>query len=171
MKQPSLLSHLRDIILLPFTVTVIIPYLIYDSGQTFIPGMVVIKIAGFILLAAGITLLFYTIFLFGTVGKGTLAAWSETQKLVIQGPYKYTRNPMISGVLFILIGEALLFHSTNILIWAGIFFVINNLYFFFKEEPDLEKRFGDDYRRYKQNVPRWVPRVKAYEDKNKGTNK
>ena len=164
MKQPSLLSHLRDIIILPFTVTIIIPFIIYDGSPAFIPDNVIFKLAGLVLLIPGITLLSYSIFLFRTVGKGTLAAWSATQKLGGRGPYKYTRNPMIIGVFFILIGEALVFYSTNILIWAGLFFLINNLFFVFKEEPDLEKRFGDDYRRYKQNVPRWIPRVKPYQE-------
>ena len=46
-----------------------------------------------------------TIRLFVTVGKGTLAPWNPTQKLVVQGVYRHVRNPMISGVMFILAGR------------------------------------------------------------------
>jgi protein-S-isoprenylcysteine O-methyltransferase Ste14 len=93
------------------------------------------------------------------MGKGTLAPWNPTQNLVIEGPYKYVRNPMISGVFFILISEALFFSSANILLWAVLFFLINTVYFILKEEPDLEKRFGDAYRQYKKDVPRWLPKM------------
>ena len=162
MKRATLLSHLRDIIILPFTVTVVVPYLLYNEEQGIIPDHISLKIVGWIVLAAGTMLFFYTVFLFDTLGKGTLAPWASPRKLVIAGPYQYCRNPMITGVLFILIGETLLFHSTNLLIWAGIFFIINTLYFILKEEPTLYRRFGEDYRIYKENVPRWIPRWRPY---------
>ena len=162
MQQASLLTHLRDIILLPLTVTVIVPYLCYNENQHLIPDTILIRITGIFIFIAGLSLLLYTIYLFGTIGKGTLAPWTEKQNLVIRGPYKYCRNPMITGVLFILTGESLFLHSTNILIWAGIFFLINTLYFIFVEEPGLYKKFGDEYKTYKENVPRWIPRLMPY---------
>jgi len=162
MKQSSIFVHIKNILILPFTVTVIIPYLVYKPGKEFLPSGFLFKIPGILLLAAGLTLLIYTIFLFGSIGKGTLAPWDPTQRLVIKGPYAYCRNPMISGVLFILAGESFLFNSSGILYWAGIFFLINNIYFFFIEEPDLYKRFGEDYREYKKQVPRWIPNIKPY---------
>ena len=163
MNRTHLLAHLRDIIILPFTVTVIVPYLIYKGGQGIIPDHIILKIMGGVILLSGGMLFFYTVFLFDTIGKGTLAPWASPRKLVVAGPYKYCRNPMITGVFFILIGEAFVFHSTSILIWAGVFFLINTLYFIWKEEPALYERFGDDYLTYKENVPRWMPRLKPYE--------
>ena len=162
MKEPSLLKHLRDIILLPFMVTVVIPYLLYNGNQTLLPDNFILKSAGIIFYCAGLSLFLWTNYLFKTFGKGTLAPWSVKQHLVIRGPYKYCRNPMITGVLFILIGETLFLHSTNILIWTCIFFTIHIFYFAFKEEPDLYKRFGEEYKLYKENVPRWIPRLTPY---------
>ena len=160
MQNPSLFAHLRDILILPVTMTIIVPILIKErGGESWIPPKLILTIIGAILLFAGICLLFYTIALFRLVGKGTLAPWSPTQRLVVTGPYRYCRNPMITGVLCILIGESLVFHSGNLLIWAGIFFLINTTYFLLREEPDLQKRFGDDYVLYKKNVPRWIPRL------------
>jgi protein-S-isoprenylcysteine O-methyltransferase Ste14 len=156
---------LRDILILPFSVTVIVPYLIYGGDQGLIPDNAWTKISGCILSASGLALFFHTVVLFGSKGKGTLAPWTPTQKLVIAGPYQYCRNPMITGVLFILIGETLFFHSQNILIWAALFFLINTIYFVVYEEPGLEKRFGSDYRTYKKNVPRWIPRLSPYHSK------
>lgn len=113
-------------------------------------------------MSGGLTLFLYTVVLFRTYGKGTLAPWTPTQKLVVFGPYRYCRNPMITGVFFILIGESMVYYSINILIWAGVFFLINTTYFLLKEEPDLYKRFGEEYLEYKKNVPRWIPRLKPY---------
>ena len=144
------------------SVTIVVPYFIFDSTQHLIPGNLPIKLIGIIVGLAGIILLFYTITLFGRFGNGTLAPWHPTQKLVIVGPYRFVRNPMISGVFFILIGESLVFHSTSILEWAGLFFLINTTYFILSEEPSLEQRFGDEYRQYKKHVGRWVPRLRPY---------
>ena len=105
----------------------------------------------------------YTTFLFRQYAQGTLAPWQPTQKLVIRGPYRYCRNPMITGVVAMLLGEALFFNALGILIWACFFFVMNTFYFIFKEEPSMLARFGDDYVEYKKQVPRWVPRFRPYE--------
>lgn len=159
----SLLSHLRDIVLLPVTVTCLVPYWIYNSRETFFLSSPYTKAAGTVIAIAGLGMFFYTLFLFVTIGKGTLAPWSRKQKLIVRGPYRYCRNPMITGVLFILIGESFILSSTNILEWAGIFFLINNVYFLLFEEPDLYSTFGEDYTQYKKNVPRWLPRFTPYQ--------
>jgi protein-S-isoprenylcysteine O-methyltransferase Ste14 len=61
---------------------------------------------------------------------------------------------MLTCVLALLLSEAMVLHSTPILIWCVSFFVINNIYFVLVEEPGLEKRFGEEYSEYKRNVPR-----------------
>jgi protein-S-isoprenylcysteine O-methyltransferase Ste14 len=104
-----------------------------------------------------------TISSFIRIGKGTLAPWAPTKRLVIKGPYRYVRNPMILGVMTVLFGEALGLWSKNILIWTGAFILINTVYFLFYEEPNLEKRFGEEYRIYKKHVPRWLPRLTGYQ--------
>ena len=166
MAKASLAAHLRDILILPFTVTVIVPYVIYDRHDDRIPETIYFNILGIAIGLSGLALFFYTVFLFKTIGKGTLAPWSEKQKLVVQGPYQYCRNPMISGVLFILIGEALFLHSVAIFSWALSFFVINTTYFLLSEEPALHKKFGKDYEEYKKHVSRWIPRFTPYRPDN-----
>ncbi|MFN8335568.1 MAG: isoprenylcysteine carboxylmethyltransferase family protein [Cyclobacteriaceae bacterium] len=158
-----MLKHLRDILILPFSVTVIIPLLIYENTNWFFFDNLALTIFGSVILSCGLALFLYTVVLFRTYGRGTLAPWTPTEKLVIRGPYRYCRNPMISGVFFILIGESMVYYSINILIWAGIFLLINTTYFVLKEEPDLYKRFGDEYSEYKRNVPRWIPRLTPYD--------
>jgi protein-S-isoprenylcysteine O-methyltransferase Ste14 len=93
---------------------------------------------------------------------GTLAPWDPTQKLVVRGVYRCVRNPMISGVLSILLGETIIFGSVAPFYWFIIFWLINMVYIPLFQEPDLEERFGNDYREYKKHVPRWIPRTSAW---------
>jgi len=162
-KEPSVFIHLRDMLLLPFMVTVVIPYFIYSSRLVlFKEQPVAVKITGAVIFFAGLSLQLYTTYLFKRFGKGTLAPWQPTQKLVIMGPYRYCRNPMITGVLMILAGEALYLNTLPILIWACMFFITNTVFFIFKEEPDMLRRFGEPYAQYKKQVPRWIPNIKPY---------
>jgi len=161
---PTLFHLMLSIAILPFNVLITVPVLIFNlikSNQSgFLanqPGWIIFPI-GMLFLITGLTLMWQTISLFYKKGKGTLAPWNPTQKLVIEGPYRFVRNPMISGVLCILIAESLLSQSVPIFYWALFFFVLNYTYFIVKEEPDLVKRFGNDYEVYKKNVLRWIPR-------------
>ena len=69
---------------------------------------------------------------------------------------------MILGVIILLFGEAVVLSSYGIAILAGVFFIGNTAYFIFFEEPCLEAQFREAYRRYKANVPRWLPRLKPW---------
>jgi protein-S-isoprenylcysteine O-methyltransferase Ste14 len=160
--KTSLIHHLRDILILPFTVTVIVPYSIYKSNEGILPDALGLKGLGILAALCGLALFGSTVYLFGKIANGTLAPWSDKSKLVVTGPYRYCRNPMISGVLFILIGEALVLSSAAILVWSAVFFMINTVYFLFVEEVNLLLKFGDAYRKYKRSVPRWLPRLTAY---------
>jgi len=110
----------------------------------------------------GLGLAGWTVRLFMKFGNGTPAPWDPPKKLVILGPYRHVRNPMISGALLILLAEALLFQSWPIAVWMLAFFIVNTIYFRFIEEKGLEKRFGEDYLKYKARVPRWIPRLQAW---------
>ena len=87
----------------------------------------------------------WTVRLFARIGRGTLAPWDPTERLVVAGPYAHVRNPMITGVLAVLVGEALIFGSTAIAIWAAVFASINHVFFLAYEEPAVERRFGEEY--------------------------
>ena len=150
-----LLQHLVSL-LLPITVLIIIPWSI-DRHPVLASGLPLI--VGLVIVAIGLFIIAQTIVTFIRIGNGTLAPWSPTRRLIVGGMYAYVRNPMILGVITVLVGESLVLVSLPILIWAIFVFVINTVYFIFSEEPGLEKRFGDEYREYKRNVPRWIPRL------------
>jgi protein-S-isoprenylcysteine O-methyltransferase Ste14 len=116
------------------------------------------RVSGKRLIGAGFALWLWTVRLFARVGEGTLAPWDPTLRLVVAGPYRHLRNPMITAVLAVLAGEAALFGSLPLAIWFAAFFAINWAFFWLHEEPGLERRFGADYLAYKHNVPRWLPR-------------
>lgn len=68
-------------------------------------------------------------------------------------------GPLFWGVFAGLSGKTLLAQSLPLLAWAALFALANAIYMPLFEEPGLEKRFGDDYRLYNKNVPRWLPRL------------
>jgi protein-S-isoprenylcysteine O-methyltransferase Ste14 len=74
-------------------------------------------LAGSLLLLAGLALMVQTIVLFISTGKGTLSPWDPPQALAVRGSYRYVRNPMISGVLTILLAEALIAGSLALLVY------------------------------------------------------
>ncbi len=145
--------------ILPVTALIIVPWSVEDRFTIRIDAITII---GFAFMVTGLTIMFLTIRMFIRIGKGTLAPWSPTRKLVTRSLYGYVRNPMILGVNTVLVGEAIVFRSLNIGIWAACFFIINTVYFILSEEPGLKKRFGEEYEEYKRNVPRWIPRWKPW---------
>jgi protein-S-isoprenylcysteine O-methyltransferase Ste14 len=149
------LRQLAAIVLLPGTVTVLVPGSLLD-GTELAPWPLVVL--GAALLAVGVATIAWTVSLFAGVGHGTLAPWDPPSTLVVRGPYRHVRNPMISGVLAVLLGEAALFGSVAVLIWAAVVFAVNAVYFVLVEEPGLRRRFGADYEAYAARVPRWLPR-------------
>ena len=158
----SVWRQLHAVVLLPVTVTVVVPALILWRAGADIAAWPLVA-AGVALIGTGLALVSWTIALFARIGEGTLAPWDPTARLVVAGPYRHVRNPMISGVLAILLGETALFGSVALLVLFGTVFLVNAVYFPLVEEPGLRRRFGEDYERYRANVPRWLPRLRPWE--------
>ncbi len=155
--------------MLPITVTGIIPLLLISTTNTLNTGWglpppihLLPILLGLALIAGGLWLMIMTIRMFITIGKGTLAPWDPTRRLVVVGIYRYVRNPMISGVCAVVLGEAILFGSVPVLIWALIVIAVNLVYIPLSEEPGLRQRFGVDYDEYARHVPRWIPRLSPW---------
>jgi protein-S-isoprenylcysteine O-methyltransferase Ste14 len=164
MATPPLLANLRSFVL-PLTAAGVVPAVLLGRtgwAQAIAALRPARAAAGGLLAAAGLAMLVWTVTLFIRVGRGTLAPWAPTRRLVVRGPYARVRNPMISGVLAILVGEAIAFAASQLWTWAGLFLVINHVYFVLSEEPGLALRFGAEYDEYKRNVPRWIPRLTAW---------
>jgi len=121
------------------------------------------ELFGIVPLVLGACLGLYCIFAFAWTGRGTPAPFDPPRTLVIQGVYRYVRNPMYWGAFLMLMGQWALFGVG----WAGViyiacFVVLTHVFVCLYEEPTLRKKFGDDYDDYWLNVPRWLPRLKPW---------
>ena len=158
--------HLAAIVALPFTMAVLVPlWIVRRYGSAPVGGLPAMasQLAGVVALAIGLVLFAASVRYFAVQGRGTLAPWDPPKALVVAGPYRYVRNPMISGVRFILGGEALVLVSRPLALWTLAFLCVNLVYIPLMEEPLLDERFGEAYREYCREVRRIVPRTRPWE--------
>jgi protein-S-isoprenylcysteine O-methyltransferase Ste14 len=163
----TLLRHLLAIALLPFTVAVLVPIWIAQRNGVALAlgcsvGPIFLQAIGLALLALGLVLFVASVWWFATEGKGTLAPWDPPTVFVVLGPYQFVRNPMISGVIMFLFGEAFTLLSLPHGIWAVCFTILHLVWIPFVEEPQLEHRFGAPYREYRRHVRRFIPRLRPW---------
>lgn len=164
-------KHLRDFII-PIVMTLLLPWGInrleyHHFGRPLLTSASIQLAAGVLIGLAGLALMLFSIVLMIRIAKSTVMPWDPSQNLVITGPYRHLRNPMILGVILLLIGEALILCAYGIAILALAFFILNTVYFVYFEEPKLEQQFGQEYRQYKANVPRWLPRTTPWHPQEK----
>jgi len=163
-----LLRHVLSVLILPTTVVLVVPVWIARNWHVVpgwphsFPGWTAL-LAGAFTLGIGLVLFAASLLHFAREGRGTLAPWDPPRHLVVRGPYRFVRNPMISGVLILLAGIALCLRSLPHAIWAATFVTVNLIVIPLVEEPDLEQRFGDEYRTYARAVPRFIPRVSPWD--------
>jgi protein-S-isoprenylcysteine O-methyltransferase Ste14 len=168
-----ILRHLLSIAILPFTVTVVVPaWLARRHHVTLTLGAaapeLALQLVGATSIGLGLALFVASLRQFAVRGKGTLAPWDPPKHLVVEGPYRYVRHPMISGVLFVVAGEALVLRSWPHGQWALLFLVINLVFIPLFEEPQLERRFGASYAEYRQHVGRLLPRLRPWRPSGSG---
>jgi len=143
-------------LLLPGTVTLLIPYFILS--RRVVPHGDAIGLPGLVAILVGATILVWCVADFARLGRGTLAPVDPPKALVIRGLYRYVRNSMYVGVVLVLLGESALFRSTSLLLYTAVFLLIANLFVMLYEEPTLRARFGESYEHYRRSVGRWIPR-------------
>ena len=127
------------------------------------PLSVIVSFSGLVLVVLGLILFVATVRLFSHYGEGSIMPWDPTQCLIVRGIYRHVRNPMHTGVFLVLFGEGLLLRSTPLLVLVAAVVVLHLFYIPLSEERGLERRFGEAYREYKRNVPRWIPRLTPWE--------
>jgi protein-S-isoprenylcysteine O-methyltransferase Ste14 len=167
MRATMALRHLLSIAILPFTVTVLVPAWIarrWGIAPAFggSAARLALQALGALLLGVGLLLFFASLRRFASEGEGTLAPWDPPRRLVVRGPYRRVRNPMISGVVFVLFGEAAALVSRPHAAWALTFLAANAVYIPLLEEPMLQERFGEPYAEYRRHVPRFLPRLRPW---------
>ena len=140
-------------ILVPNTVTIVVPYYLLPGGD-FHLGLV--RYLGIPLIALGAALYLRCAWDFARVGLGTPAPIDPPRNLVAVGLYRYVRNPMYVGIVSELLGECIFFESRRVLAFALFAVLATHLFVVFYEEPTLRKKFGASYEEYCRRVPRCV---------------
>jgi len=81
----------------------------------------------------------------------------RTKSLVVDGPYQYTRNPMVFGTNSTYLSLTIYFNSLGCLIVLVMFYLVVVKYVVTTEEKRLLNDFGDDYKKYKEETPMVIP--------------
>ncbi len=158
--------HTISVLIAPATMTIFIPALIIWTTGAKAPDLtttsgLLLAIAGAALIAFGLWFLVWTVILFDRIGKGALAIGSPVN-LVVEGPYRHVRNPMMTAVFCIQLGTAVVMASPWLFGWFALFCTLTVIAIPVFEEPHLRRRFGAPYDDFRRNVPRWIPSPTAW---------
>ena len=118
---------------------------------------------GGVLVALAIVVLVRAFARFVTEGGGTPAPVAPTEQLVIGGDYRFVRNPMYLAVVTAILGQAMIFGSVGLLLYAAAIWATTAAFVRWYEEPILLERYGDQYERYRRAVRAWLPRLRPWQ--------
>ena len=163
----AVLGTAAFLILAPGTVAGLIPWCIsrWRQHPPFL-GFAPFRALGILMIAAGIIVVLDSFARFALQGIGTPAPVFPTRHLVIDGFYRYVRNPMYVAVLAVILGQALLLGNLDLLAYAVFPWLAAHLFVLLYEEPALRKSFPIEYAVYCANVPRWIPRLNPWRNGN-----
>ena len=152
-------------VLAPGVVAGLVPWLI--SGWQ-VPGprsplAIVLITTGAVLLVVAVVVLVRAFARFVAEGGGTPAPVAPTERLVVGGDYRFVRNPMYLAVVTAVLGQAMIFASLALLIYALTVWAIMAAFVRWYEEPRLLERYGDQYQRYRKAVRAWAPRLRPWQ--------
>jgi protein-S-isoprenylcysteine O-methyltransferase Ste14 len=109
------------------------------------------------LMAVGVAVTAWSGFHFLRV-KGTPVPFNPPPEVVATGPYRYARNPMLTGVFLFLFGLGVCVNSLSLVFFFTPLFVLVNVWELKQiEEPELVKRFGEQYIEYRRRTPMFIP--------------
>jgi protein-S-isoprenylcysteine O-methyltransferase Ste14 len=116
-----------------------------------------------VLLVIGLIYGIWSIIIQNTIGKGgpveigNIEISPKTKNLVVSGPYKTTRNPMLFGTFLVYLAFALFINSLTSIIIVIALFVFMLTVIVKMEEKRLSKDFGNQYEEYRHKVPKFFP--------------
>ena len=142
-------------LLLPATFAIYVPLAIAKERTPASAEAILISVPIF---AVGAAIFGWCLWAFAALGQGTPVPIDAPKRLVVRGLYRATRNPLYVGVLSVAWGWAILFQSTRLAIYALLAGVGFHLFVVLYEEPRLRRQFGAEYKRYYEQVGRWLPK-------------
>ena len=153
-----LLNTILFTIIVPGTVAGYIPFRIVGGFSRVTPGA--LSLFGGLVLAVGAGIYFRCAWEFAVRGLGTPAPIAPTKYLITTALHRYVRNPMYIGVALVILGEAALFRSPYLVVYAALMLSIAHIFVVAYEEPALHRQFGESYDEYRRTIPRWIPRFR-----------
>jgi protein-S-isoprenylcysteine O-methyltransferase Ste14 len=154
MRIPAWLRAISFFLIAPTPIVVLGPLLVEGGVEPRIglPG----RIIAILLFVTGLSVLLWCFRDFVVRGQGTPAPYDPPRKLVVQGLYRFTRNPMYVGIFLALLGETLWRWSPALLLYAAIVAVAFHIRVLVYEEPKLAELFGAEFAEYRARVRRWL---------------
>ena len=149
----------------PGVVAGLVPWLItgWQLPRPVSPLAIVRMTAGLALLVLAVAVLVRAFARFVVEGGGTPAPVAPTERLVVGGDYRFVRNPMYLAVVTAVLGQAMIFGSVALLVYALAVWAIMAAFVRWYEEPLLLERYGDQYQRYCEAVRAWIPRLRPWQ--------
>lgn len=146
----------------PGTVVGLIPWLITRwELHSPAPHWEIARVAGALLIVVGL-IPPVSAFVEFTKAGGTPMPLAPTDRLVVTGFNRYVRNPMYVGLTVAILGQALLFGSLGVLIYAVFAWLAPAAFVHWYEEPTLVEQYGAQYEAYRRAVPAWLPRLRPW---------
>lgn len=136
--------------------------LMFTQKILFEPDFIRIMIASLLFLPGAFFLVWSNFFLLrkgrGGPAEGMgIAVSPRTKKLVTEGPYRYSRNPMVLGAFLLYLSLVVFLNSLFSLLVLLIFISAGMAYLKLSEEKRLLRDFGEEYRNYRKKVPMLLP--------------
>jgi protein-S-isoprenylcysteine O-methyltransferase Ste14 len=150
------------LVMAPGTVCGVVPWLITGWRQP-VDSMPWVDSLGWLLVLAGAAVLAHAFVAFAWHGRGTPAPAAPTERLVVEGAYRFVRNPMYVAVFAVVLGQVLIFASWGLFAYLVIISVAQAAFVRIYEEPTLREAYGRSYAEFCANVPRWLPRLTPWQ--------
>lgn len=119
-----------------------------------------LKFAGVLFIATGLGVVTYSTIIHIKTGRITpLPIIEGPKQFIINGLYKYCRNPMYLSEICIFLGLFFLLGNVLLFFYPILVFLTIHVFVVYVEEPELRRIFKEQYVRYTKKVPRWIPRI------------
>lgn len=90
--------------------------------------------------------------------RGTPVPFNPPPSVIDAGPYRYVRNPMLTGVFLLLFGIGFGLNSASlVLVFTPLYVLLNLWELKHIEEPELMRRLGEKYIQYRRRTPMFIP--------------
>jgi protein-S-isoprenylcysteine O-methyltransferase Ste14 len=149
----------------PGVVAGLVPWLIsgWDVRWPMTALAVAMTALGCAILAVAVVVLVRNFVRFVVEGRGTPSPVMQTERLVVGGDYRFVRNPMYLAVISAILGQAMIFGSLSLLVYAVAVWAMMATFVRWYEEPLLLNRYREEYQHYRRGVRAWVPRLHPWQ--------